>query len=486
MARSCALCGKVSMGGFNPQSSGMNRVRAHRRMQPNLQPLVIDVKGVADQGSRLHALPPNAAQDSSLPPRSAPADRSPTRPVVLCPASGGATSFHLTAEVSGTRASASSGRIGAADRRLNGTSSVEWNTRCLHGLACPSAQVARTRTSRTAARVIRAACRSISRDRASRSGRPWPSISFHSVSSSSSLPREDDLDRGADRGPRRPRSIWSPRATCARGRSGARAGSRRAISPRAISSASVMSRLVEAFDESPGLAAVGRAELADPSGLGRRLRLGRFLGLGLGSRGVFVCPRSAAGLASPAAASPFVVGSASASASATRRFFAPAGFGDSASDGFGSSGTCRALLDAFGKWRLDGSLLAGGLDGLSSGRQRPERPAHQRQPELIRLGRIDDHPRPGLRLDLEPAVLRLPPPSAEPLERIRFRHVGSIGALAVPLGGVEPDRERAVVDELDRHLGTEPARRHGDPERAGARRRTARTAARRASGARRP
>jgi ribosomal protein L28 len=45
MARSCAICGKVSMGGFNPQSSGMNRVRAHRRMKPNLQPLVIHVKG---------------------------------------------------------------------------------------------------------------------------------------------------------------------------------------------------------------------------------------------------------------------------------------------------------------------------------------------------------------------------------------------------------------------------------------------------------
>ncbi|MDF2734964.1 MAG: hypothetical protein K0S97_1587 [Chloroflexota bacterium] len=28
MARSCAICGKASMGGFNPQSSGMNRVRA--------------------------------------------------------------------------------------------------------------------------------------------------------------------------------------------------------------------------------------------------------------------------------------------------------------------------------------------------------------------------------------------------------------------------------------------------------------------------
>ncbi|HEY4633980.1 MAG TPA: L28 family ribosomal protein [Candidatus Limnocylindrales bacterium] len=45
MARSCAICGKTSMGGFNPQSSGMNRVRAHRRYQPNLQPTVIERKG---------------------------------------------------------------------------------------------------------------------------------------------------------------------------------------------------------------------------------------------------------------------------------------------------------------------------------------------------------------------------------------------------------------------------------------------------------
>jgi large subunit ribosomal protein L28 len=45
MARSCAICGKVSMGGFNPQSSGMNRVRAHRRYQPNLQPYTIRENG---------------------------------------------------------------------------------------------------------------------------------------------------------------------------------------------------------------------------------------------------------------------------------------------------------------------------------------------------------------------------------------------------------------------------------------------------------
>ena len=45
MARACAICGKESMGGFNPQSSGMNRVRAHRRYQPNLQPLAVTVHG---------------------------------------------------------------------------------------------------------------------------------------------------------------------------------------------------------------------------------------------------------------------------------------------------------------------------------------------------------------------------------------------------------------------------------------------------------
>jgi hypothetical protein len=33
------------MGGFNPQSTGMNRVRAHRRYDVNLQPLVIPVGG---------------------------------------------------------------------------------------------------------------------------------------------------------------------------------------------------------------------------------------------------------------------------------------------------------------------------------------------------------------------------------------------------------------------------------------------------------
>ena len=39
MARICANCGKTSMGGYNPQSVGMNRVRARRRYGVNLQQL---------------------------------------------------------------------------------------------------------------------------------------------------------------------------------------------------------------------------------------------------------------------------------------------------------------------------------------------------------------------------------------------------------------------------------------------------------------
>ena len=45
MARMCAICGKTSMGGFNPQSVGMNRVRAHRRMTANLQPMRLEQNG---------------------------------------------------------------------------------------------------------------------------------------------------------------------------------------------------------------------------------------------------------------------------------------------------------------------------------------------------------------------------------------------------------------------------------------------------------
>lgn len=45
MARSCEMCGKTSIGGFNPQSSGMNRVRAHRRYGVNLHALKVERGG---------------------------------------------------------------------------------------------------------------------------------------------------------------------------------------------------------------------------------------------------------------------------------------------------------------------------------------------------------------------------------------------------------------------------------------------------------
>ena len=45
MARACAICGKTAIGGFNQQSSGMNRVRAHRRYHPNLQQRVVTIAG---------------------------------------------------------------------------------------------------------------------------------------------------------------------------------------------------------------------------------------------------------------------------------------------------------------------------------------------------------------------------------------------------------------------------------------------------------
>ena len=45
MARSCSMCGKTSMGGWNPQSSGMNRVRARRRYGVNLQQLKVERGG---------------------------------------------------------------------------------------------------------------------------------------------------------------------------------------------------------------------------------------------------------------------------------------------------------------------------------------------------------------------------------------------------------------------------------------------------------
>ena len=88
MARSCDMCGKTSMGGFNPQSVGMNRVRAHRRYKVNLQPLNIERRGVAVTARGLHALPPDAAQDRLTPPVRVPHRGAQSRPAALARSSG--------------------------------------------------------------------------------------------------------------------------------------------------------------------------------------------------------------------------------------------------------------------------------------------------------------------------------------------------------------------------------------------------------------
>ena len=63
MSRICAICGKTSMGGFNPQSVGMNRVRAHRRYEPNLQPMRLAKGGTTKPRPRLHSLPADSPED---------------------------------------------------------------------------------------------------------------------------------------------------------------------------------------------------------------------------------------------------------------------------------------------------------------------------------------------------------------------------------------------------------------------------------------
>lgn len=45
MARTCDICGKKPITGWNPQSVGMNRKRAVRRWLPNLQPTTVNRGG---------------------------------------------------------------------------------------------------------------------------------------------------------------------------------------------------------------------------------------------------------------------------------------------------------------------------------------------------------------------------------------------------------------------------------------------------------
>ena len=55
------------MGGFNPQSVGMNRVRAHRRMTANLQPMQLERNGKTTRDAGLHALQADAPEDRLAP-----------------------------------------------------------------------------------------------------------------------------------------------------------------------------------------------------------------------------------------------------------------------------------------------------------------------------------------------------------------------------------------------------------------------------------
>ena len=87
MARSCAICGKVSMGGFNPQSSGMNRVRAHRRYAAQSPAVHHRPERHDDEGARLHALPPHDDEERQVA-RFVPRHDRPVadwRPVFVCP-----------------------------------------------------------------------------------------------------------------------------------------------------------------------------------------------------------------------------------------------------------------------------------------------------------------------------------------------------------------------------------------------------------------
>ena len=45
MARTCEICGKKPITGWNPQSVGMNRKRALRRWLPNLGPALVERGG---------------------------------------------------------------------------------------------------------------------------------------------------------------------------------------------------------------------------------------------------------------------------------------------------------------------------------------------------------------------------------------------------------------------------------------------------------
>jgi hypothetical protein len=130
---------------------------------------------------------------------------------------------------------------------------------------------------------------------------------------------------------------------------------------------------LEAIDQVAGSPSVRRFERGQPGGLGRLLR-GR---------------RSA---------------SRSGSIGALRADLATAPLGD--------------RIDAPGQGRWRRRLLSRQRDRLLRSAERPERPTHERQAELVGLGRVDDHPGPRLGLDAEALVPGLPAASSYAAKRL--------------------------------------------------------------------
>ena len=90
-------------------------------------------------------------------------------------------------------------------------------------------------------------------------------------------------------------------------------------------------------------------------------------------------------------------------------------------EAFDSSGACRACSMRSARGDSIGPSRAVSIASRAAVSE-PNGPRTSGRPNSIRLRRVDDDPRPGPRLDLEAAVLRLPSAAAEPLERIRFCH----------------------------------------------------------------
>ena len=390
MARSCAICGKVSMGGFNPQSSGMNRVRAHRRMKPNLQPLVIDVKGTADEVARLHPLPPHAAQVGQV-----------TRRTPLAP----------TGRARG-RSFAASGRRGAPDVRATGPDPT----------LSPEVEL----VDRAAAVVDEA-----------------PRHAEIGV-----LAGEDRLDGGPRPRPRRSFvAAVAARIRSLDARAGASAGRPSAISARAtrLRIARPRCRALESRDQ-----------------LGRLASVGRVGGRGSTSARAAVVVR------------PGGSGSGSARSSSRR----PSASASSASIGFEAGRSSRlARSDRPAATRPGPPPCAVSIASLAAVSDGNGPRTSGRPNSLVWVVSTMTHvPDCGSIWNRPSLVSQRPPPSRVSASAFAIDAVSP----SLPVGRVEPDRERAVVDELDRHLGTEPPGRDRRRRDRAARPRSAGRGARRA------